>query len=54
MGNGTITSSDLQQGPLVGKQISDLVNLMNNGQAYVNLHTQQNMNGEIRGQVMPG
>jgi hypothetical protein len=54
MGNGTITSSDLQQGPLAGKQISDLVNLMNNGQAYVNIHTQQNMNGEIRGQVMPG
>jgi CHRD domain len=53
MGNGTITSSDLK-GPLAGKQISDLVNLMNNGQAYVNIHTQQNMNGEIRGQVMPG
>jgi hypothetical protein len=53
MGNGTITSSDLQ-GPLAGKQISDLVNLMNNGQAYVNIHTQQNMNGEIRGQIMPG
>src|SRR5919198_3792687 len=44
MGNGTITSSELQQGPLAGKQISDLVNLMNNGQAYVNIHTQQNMN----------
>ena len=53
MGNGTITSSELK-GPLAGKQISDLVNLMNNGQAYVNIHTQQNMNGEIRGQVMPG
>ena len=53
MRNGTITSSDLK-GPLAGKQISDLVNLMNNGQAYANIHTQQNMNGEIRGQVMPG
>jgi Cu/Zn superoxide dismutase len=53
MGNGTITSGDLQ-GPLAGKQLSDLVNLMNNGQAYVNMHTQQNMNGEIRGQIMPG
>jgi hypothetical protein len=53
IGKGKITASDLQ-GPLGGRQISDLVNLIRNGQVYVNLHTQQNQNGEIRGQIMPG
>ena len=51
MGKGKITSSDLK-GPLAGKQISDLADLMKNGGAYVNVHTQQNQNGEIRGQIM--
>jgi CHRD domain-containing protein len=53
MGKGKITSSDLQ-GSLAGKQISDLVDLMKNGGAYVNVHTNQNQNGEIRGQIMSG
>jgi hypothetical protein len=53
MGKGKIASSDLQ-GPLAGKQILDLVDLMKNGGAYVNVHTQQNQNGEIRGQIMSG
>jgi hypothetical protein len=53
MGKGKITSSDLQ-GSLAGKQISDLVDLMKNGGAYTNVHTQQNQNGEIRGQIMSG
>jgi hypothetical protein len=53
MGKGKITSSDLR-GPLSGKQISDLVNIMKNGGAYVNVHTNQNQNGEIRGQIMSG
>jgi CHRD domain len=53
MGKGKITSSDLQ-GPLAGKQISDLVDLMKNGGAYTNVHTQQNQNGEIRGQITSG
>jgi CHRD domain len=53
MGKGKITSSDLQ-GSLAGKQISDLVDLMKNGGAYANVHTQQNQNGEIRGQIMSG
>jgi CHRD domain len=39
---------------LAGKQISDLVDLMKNGGAYVNIHTQENQNGEIRGQIMSG
>jgi hypothetical protein len=53
MGKGKITSSDLQ-GSLAGKQISDLVDLMKNGGAYVNVHTNQNQNGEIRGQITSG
>ncbi len=47
---GTLTSSDLS-GSLAGKQISDLVNLIKSGGAYVNVHTTKNQNGEIRGQI---
>ena len=50
MGKGKITSDDLQ-GPLTGKQLSDLAKLLENGDAYINVHTQQNQNGEIRGQI---
>jgi hypothetical protein len=50
MGKGKITSAELQ-GALSGKQISDLVKIMEDGNAYVNVHTQQNQNGEIRGQI---
>jgi CHRD domain len=53
IGKGKITSTDLQ-GPLAGKQISDLVNIIKNGQAYVNVHSDQNQNGEIRGQIASG
>jgi len=47
---GTITSADLK-GPLAGKQVSDLIKLMEDGKAYVNVHTRQHTNGEIRGQL---
>jgi len=47
---GTLTSSDLS-GSLAGKQISDLVNMIKSGGAYVNIHTTKNQNGEIRGQI---
>jgi hypothetical protein len=47
--NGTITADKLE-GPLAGKQISDLAAAGNNGTLYVNVHTEQNPNGEIRGQ----
>jgi CHRD domain len=53
MGKGKLSSSDLQ-GPLAGQQISDLVNIMKNGGAYVNVHTNQNQNGEIRGEIKGG
>jgi CHRD domain len=47
---GTITSADLK-GPLAGKKISDLISLIEDGQAYANVHTRQHPNGEIRGQL---
>ena len=47
---GSITSANLE-GPLQGKQLSDLIALIQNGQAYVNVHTEQNPDGEIRGTI---
>jgi hypothetical protein len=49
--SGTINSDDLS-GPLEGMQISDLVDAFNDGNTYANIHTQQNPNGEIRGQII--
>jgi hypothetical protein len=48
-----MNASDLK-GPLAGKQISDLVKMIKSGEAYVNVHTQKNQMGELRGQVMSG
>jgi hypothetical protein len=50
LSQGTITSANLE-GPLKGKQISDLVKLINDGNAYANVYTKQNPKGEIRGQI---
>jgi hypothetical protein len=47
--NGTITADELE-GPLAGKQLTDLATAGGNGTLYVNIHTEQNPNGEIRGQ----
>jgi hypothetical protein len=47
---GNINSAKLE-GPLAGKTLSDLTNLINSGEAYVNVHTEANPNGEIRGQL---
>lgn len=49
--DGFITSANLE-GPLQGKQLSDLIALMQNGQAYINVHTEQNPDGEIRGTIV--
>jgi hypothetical protein len=45
---GSIISANLV-GPLQGRQLSDLIALLQNGTAYVNVHTEQNPEGEIRG-----
>ena len=50
LSQGDITSANLE-GPLKGKQISDLIKLINTGGAYVNVHTEMNPKGEIRGQI---
>jgi hypothetical protein len=47
---GKVTAVDLE-GPLQGKTINDLIQLINNTKTYVNIHTEQYPNGEIRGQI---
>ena len=48
--SGTINNLDLQ-GPLKGKNISDLITLIESGDTYVNVHSESNSDGEIRGQI---
>jgi len=48
---GTITA-DMLSGPMEGMSISDLLTAMKNASTYVNVHTEQNPDGEIRGQIM--
>ena len=47
---GKLTTADLE-GSLKGKTINDLLKLFNNTKTYVNIHTTQNPNGEIRGEI---
>ncbi|HSJ60978.1 MAG TPA: CHRD domain-containing protein [Jiangellaceae bacterium] len=47
---GTITDADLT-GPLAGGTVEDLLAQVRAGNAYVNVHTDQNRPGEIRGQI---
>ncbi len=48
--NGTFGASTFE-GPLKGKQMTDLLDLVKNKQAYVNVHTVTNPPGELRGTV---
>jgi hypothetical protein len=47
---GTIRASDLT-GPLKGKTIADLVAQIQAGKTYVNVHTKEHPDGEIRGTI---
>ncbi|WP_339228548.1 CHRD domain-containing protein [Oceanobacillus sp. FSL K6-2867] len=47
---GFLTADDLT-GPLKDKSISDLVDLMNAGKAYVSIQTKSYPDGEIRGKI---
>jgi hypothetical protein len=50
LAEGTITAANLL-GALAGQPLSALVEALSSGGAYVNVHTQQNPGGEIRGQI---
>lgn len=50
LSEGTITAKDLV-GDLMGKSLEELVQRIKSGDAYVNVHTDANPNGEIRGQI---
>jgi hypothetical protein len=50
--DGNFTGENLE-GPMQGNPLSELIGAMNNGTSYVNIHTKQNPNGEIRGQIIP-
>ena len=50
LGQGTVTGANLV-GPLTGQPLSALVDAMNDGRAYANVHTTQFPPGEIRGNI---
>lgn len=53
LSSGTITAESLNEtkGPWQGQNVSDLVDSIESGQAYVNVHTEANPGGEIRGTI---
>jgi len=50
LANGTITPSNLE-GQMQGALFRDFIKALEIGEAYVNIHTEKNPNGEIRGQI---
>ena len=50
---GSLTADDLV-GPLAGQPLDALIAEIERGNVYVNIHTQQNPSGEIRGQLEAG
>ena len=51
LGRGDLRKNDLI-GPMSGKSLDDLAREIRNGNVFVNVHTNQNPDGEIRGQLM--
>ena len=51
--SATLSADDLE-GPLVGQPISGLLDLFDSGEAYVNIHTAANLEGEIRRPIQQG
>ena len=52
LSSGVITLDDLS-GPVAGKKVSDLVNLMKEGKTIVDVRTLDHQKGEIRGPILP-
>ena len=56
--DGTLESGDFAaedfEGPLQGQNMTDLVDAIEGGQAYVNVHTEVNPPGEVRGTIAIG
>lgn len=52
LSSGVITANDIY-GPLIGKNITDLLSSFTNKSANVIVRTQENQAGEIEGQVLP-
>ena len=48
---GNIRADNLEE-LLAGKHIPDLIKMIKDNDAYVNVHTAQNPKGEIRGQIL--
>jgi len=48
--SGFANATDLK-GPLAGQELTKLIDLINQGEAYVNFHTKDFPDGEIRGTI---
>ena len=48
---GNATAADLE-GPLSGQDLANLIGVINEGDAYVNVHTTDYPEGEIRGTIV--